>query len=274
MHVDATPDSAADELSESEIRRYARHIVLPEIGGRGQARLLHAAVLVVGAGGLGSPLLLYLAAAGIGRLGIVDDDVVDEGNLQRQVVHDSFRVGTPKAASARDRLAKLSPATQIDMYATRLMKHNADELVRGFDVVADGTDNHITRLALHAAAYRASVPLVSGSVQGMDGQLTTFKAYLGAPHPCLHCLYPEPPSDTVLPSCAQAGVLGPAAGVVGTLQAVEVIKELLGIGESLSGQLLLYDALAARFERIRLPRLPDCACCGRGSGEISTIRVV
>jgi molybdopterin/thiamine biosynthesis adenylyltransferase len=265
----ATVTEDDGELTEAEIRRFARHIVLPEIGGRGQARLLRSRVLVVGAGGLGSPLLLYLAAAGVGTLGVVDHDTVDEGNLQRQIVHDTSAVGHRKTESARARIAALAPAASLIVHHERLTATNADRLVAGYDLVADGSDNVATRVAVHDGCLRHSRALVSGAVQGMDGQLTTYKAHLGPPHPCLHCVFPSPPSERALPSCAQAGVLGPAAGVVGTLQAVEVIKELLGIGESLSGRLLLYDAAAATLDAIHVARREDCPHC-RPYGEIPT----
>lgn len=257
------------ELSEAQIRRFARHIVLPEIGGRGQTRLLRSRVLVVGAGGLGSPLLLYLAASGVGTLGVVDHDRVEAANLQRQIVHDSTSVGRRKTDSALARLAALAPDAALIAHDVRLTAANADRLVADYDLVADGSDNVVTRTAVHDACLRRGRTLVSGAVQGMDGQLTTYKAHLGPPHPCLHCVFPSPPAERALPTCAQAGVLGPAAGVVGTLQAVEVIKELLGVGESLSGRLLLYDANAAAFETIQVTRRADCPHC-RSYGETPT----
>lgn len=251
------------ELSEDQIRRYARHIVLPEVGGLGQARLAAASVLVIGAGGLGSPLLLYLAAAGIGRLGIVDDDRVDEGNLQRQLLFAQDALGRPKVDAAADRLSGLNRMVTIVRHPLRLDAGNADALVAAYDLVADGSDNLATRLAVHAACLRQRRPLVSASVQGMDGQLTTVKAYLGDPHPCLRCIWPTDAADADLPSCAQAGVLGPAAGVVGSLQAVEVVKEILGPPmPSLSGRLVLYDAIGARLEHLTVRRIADCPCCG------------
>jgi adenylyltransferase/sulfurtransferase len=245
-------------LDEDEIRRFARHIVLPEIGGVGQAKLLRSRVLVVGAGGLGSPLLLYLGAAGIGTLGVVDDDLVDLSNLHRQVVHDRDWIGRPKVASAAARLQAQAPHARVVPHTLRLSPDNADDLVAAYDLVADGSDSFETRNAVHESCRRLGRTLVSASVQGLDGQLTTFKSHQGAPHPCLRCLYPTAPSARALPTCSQGGVLGPAAGVVGTLQAVEVIKELLGIGDSLSGTLLLYDALSARLERIGVRRDARC----------------
>jgi adenylyltransferase/sulfurtransferase len=254
------------ELSEAQIRRYARHIVLPEVGGVGQARLLAARVLVIGAGGLGSPLLLYLAAAGVGVLGVVDDDVVDPSNLHRQVLHGLAGIGGAKVESASERLAMLAPDTQVIPHRLRLDARNAPALVGDYDLVADGSDNIGTRLAIHDACRRLGRTLVSASVQGTYGQLSTFKSHLGPPHPCLRCLFPEEPTARALPSCAQDGVLGPAAGVVGCLQAVEAVKELLGGGESLSGTLLLYDAMGARLDRLAIHRRPGCAGCGGGHG--------
>ncbi|MDW8342240.1 MAG: HesA/MoeB/ThiF family protein [Geminicoccaceae bacterium] len=247
------------ELTEDEIRRYARHIVLPEIGGVGQSRLLAARVLVIGAGGLGSPLLLYLAAAGIGTLGVVDFDRVDPSNLQRQILFDEADAGTCKVVAAARRIAALNPAVRVIALAARLDRANARTLVEGWDLVADGCDDPSTRRIVHDACMAAGKPLVSASVQGTDGQITTYKAFLGPPHPCMRCVFREVPERGALPSCAQAGVLGPAAGVVGCLQAVEVIKELLGdAGSSASGTLLLYDAMIPRLERVRIHRRPEC----------------
>ncbi len=247
------------DLTDAQLRRYARHIVLPEVGGIGQARLLQARVLVVGAGGLGSPLLLYLAAAGVGTLGVVDDDVVDASNLQRQVIHDMAHVGASKTQSAVDRIAALDPAIRVVRHDLRLSPENAGAVIEGYDIVADGSDNFGTRAAVQDACLRLGRTLVSASVQGLDGQLTTFKAHRGPPHPCLRCLFPDEPAADALPSCAQGGVLGPAAGVMGCLQAVEVVKEILGMeADGLSGTLLLYDALGARLDRVRVARRREC----------------
>lgn len=247
------------DFSEEQLERYSRQIVLPEIGGIGQARLLASRVLVIGAGGLGSPALLYLAAAGIGTLGVVDDDTVDLSNLQRQILHDGASIGRAKTESALARLRALNPGIALRAHDCRLTAENAAGLVAGYDLVADGSDNFATRRLVHDACRARGLPLVSASVQGFAGQLTTFKAHLGAPHPCFHCLHPEAPDPAALPSCAQGGVLGAAAGVMGTLQAVEVVKELLGMEEdSLSGTLLLYDALGARLDRLRLRRAAEC----------------
>ncbi|MGE3294301.1 MAG: ThiF family adenylyltransferase [Geminicoccaceae bacterium] len=249
---------AVQPLTEEEIRRYARHIVLPEMGGVGQTRLKLASVLVIGAGGLGSPLLLYLAAAGVGRIGVVDDDRVDPSNLQRQILFSTEAEGRAKAEAALETLRRLNPLVELEAHTLRLGAANAAELVAGYDLVADGSDNLATRLAVHDACRSFGRTLVSASVQGLDGQLTTYKAHLGSPHPCLRCFVDPETGEEALPSCAQAGVLGPVAGVLGTLQAVEVVKELAGIGTSLSGTILLYDAAAANFDRLRLRRRAAC----------------
>jgi molybdopterin-synthase adenylyltransferase len=250
------------ELSEAQFHRYARHLILDEVGEEGQARLLAARVLVVGAGGLGSPLLLYLAAAGVGTLGIVDDDRVDLTNLQRQIVHATSRVGREKTRSARDALAEVNPEVRVELHETRLTAANAAALVAGYDLVADGSDNFATRYALSDACFTAKRTLVAASLAPFDGQLSTFKPHLGAPHPCYRCLFREAPPPDLVPRCETAGILGAVAGVMGTLQATEVLKELLGLGESLSGTLLLYEALRARFHRVAIPKDPDCPTCG------------
>jgi adenylyltransferase/sulfurtransferase len=250
------------ELTEEQFHRYARHLILDEVGEEGQARLLGARVLVVGAGGLGSPLLLYLAAAGVGTLGIVDDDRVDLTNLQRQVVHATSRVGTAKTASARAALAEVNPGVRVELHDLRVTPENAAGLVAGYDLVADGTDNFATRYALNDACFAAGKPLVAASLAPFDGQLSTFKAHLGAGHPCYRCLFREAPPPDLVPRCETAGILGAVAGVMGTLQATEVLKELLGLGDSLSGTLLLYEALRARFHRIAIPKDPSCPTCG------------
>jgi molybdopterin/thiamine biosynthesis adenylyltransferase len=244
------------ELDEERIHRHARQIVLPEIGGAGQLRLARSRVLIIGAGGLGSPLALYLAAAGIGTLGIVDHDTVELGNLQRQILHATADVGRAKTASAAARLAALDPTVRVEAHTLRLDADNADRLVAAYDVVADGSDNFATRALVQDACLRQGRPLVSAAVQGFEGQLGVFRPHLGPPEPCLRCLFAEPPAEDVLPSCAVGGVLGPAAGVVGCLQAVEVVKLLLGL-EPLR-DLLLYDALGARLDRVRIARRAIC----------------
>lgn len=250
-------------LSEQQFERYARHLILDEVGEEGQAKLMAARVLVVGAGGLGSPVLLYLAAAGIGTLGIVDDDMVDLSNLQRQIVHATARIGDAKVESARATLAAINPEVRVEAYAQRLDASNAAALVRRYDVVADGSDNFATRYLLNDVCYAERRTLVGAALSPFEGQLSTFKAYLGPPHPCYRCLFREPPPPDLVPRCETAGILGAVAGVIGTLQATEVLKEVLGLGDSLSGRLLMYDALRAGFHKITLPRDPDCPTCGR-----------
>ena len=246
-------------LTTAELIRYSRHFNLEQVGIRGQERLKAGSVLLVGAGGLGSPLALYLAAAGVGRIGIVDFDVVDASNLQRQVLHGSGDVGNPKLASAHKRLADLNPHIDLELHETRLDSDNALEIIAGYDVVADGADNFATRYLVNDAAYLSGKPLVSGSILGFEGQLSVYN-YRGGP--CYRCLFPEPPPPGTVPSCAEGGVLGVLPGVIGSLQANEVIKVLLEIGEVASGRLLVYDALSLSFDALRLHRDPQCALCG------------
>ncbi|EFG85992.1 molybdopterin-synthase adenylyltransferase MoeB [Novacetimonas hansenii] len=248
------------DFSEDEIQRYARHILLPEVGGTGQETLLKARVLIIGAGGLGSPLALYLAAAGVGRIGLVDDDVVDLSNLQRQIAHVTARVGHAKVESAAEAMRALNPGVTVDCHNIRLGPDNVRELVRGYDIVCDGCDNFATRYLLADACVLERRTLVSAAVLRFEGQLSTFRPHDGGP--CYRCLYPSAPPAGMVPSCAQAGVFGAVTGVMGTLQATEVLKEILGIGEGLSGRLLVWDALAMRFHTIRLSRDPDCRLCG------------
>ncbi len=250
------------ELQEDQIQRYARHIVLQEVGGVGQSALLQAKVLVVGAGGLGSPLLMYLAAAGVGTIGVVDDDEVSLSNLQRQIAHGTPDIGRPKVESAQDRAMALNPDVRLVPHRARLNPGNVMELLEGYDIVADGSDNFDTRFLLNDASYLAKKTLVSAAVLRFDGQLSTYKAYLGPPNPCYRCIFPEPPPPNAIPSCAQGGVLGAMAGVMGTMQATEVLKEILGIGESLSGRLLIHDGLAGEFRTVKVKPDPNCALCG------------
>lgn len=249
------------EFSDQQLERYARHIILPELGGKGQEKLLGSSVLVVGAGGLGSPLLLYLAAAGIGRIGIVDDDAVDLSNLQRQVIHATGRIGTPKVESARDMMAGINPEVEVETHGLRLDASNVSDLIGRYDIVADGTDNFATRFLLNDACYLSGVTLVSAALLRFEGQVATFKAHEGD-HPCYRCIFPEPPPEGLIPTCAEGGVLGAVAGVVGCLQATEVIKELAGIGESLAGYLVILDALNANFRKISVRPDPACPLCG------------
>jgi molybdopterin-synthase adenylyltransferase len=250
------------DLSEEQFERYARHLILDEVGEEGQIKLLSSRVLVVGAGGLGSPLLLYLAAAGVGTIGITDADRVDLTNLQRQIVHATERVGALKVDSARAALAAVNPGVRIEAHPVRLAAENAEMLIGGYDIVADGSDNFATRYLLTDLCFRLKKPLVAAALSPFEGQISTFRPYLGSGHPCYRCLFREPPPPDLVPRCETAGILGAIAGVLGTLQAVEVLKELLGIGESLDGTLLMYDALRARFHPIRIGKDPHCPTCG------------
>jgi molybdopterin/thiamine biosynthesis adenylyltransferase len=247
-----------DPLSASEIERYQRHILLPEIGGAGQQRLKNSAVLVIGAGGLGSPVIEYLAGAGIGTIGIVDDDRVSLSNLQRQTIHSTDYIGERKTRSAAARIRKLNPHVEIDRHEIRLDSDNAAGLVFGYDLLVDGSDNFATRYAAAEAAEKTGIPLVTGAVGRFDGSLTVLKPYEtgpdGKPWPRYRDLFPEEPPEGMLPVCAETGVLGALTGVIGTLMAMEAIKVLTGIGEPLLGRLLMYDALAARFDVIRYKR--------------------
>jgi molybdopterin-synthase adenylyltransferase len=254
-------------LTPDEIERYKRQLVLKEIGGEGQQRLKDAKVLVVGAGGLGSPLLIYLAAAGVGQIGIIDDDRVSVDNLQRQIVHDTASVGTYKTRSAARGIERLNPEVETRLYTTRLQPENGIEIVSNYDIVADGSDNFATRYLVNDACFFAKRPLVSAAVGPFDGYLTTIRGHErgadGTPRPNYRCVFPEaPPPGTVAP-CSEAGILGIVAGVMGTLQAVEVAKELLTIGESLVGRLLLYDALQARFSTLNYAWCPENPLSGR-----------
>lgn len=250
-------------LTDQQKQRYARHIALDEVGEDGQARLLDSRVLVIGAGGLGSPALLYLAAAGVGTLGIVDFDSVDITNLQRQIVHGEETVGEAKVASAAERLADINHETRIETHRARLTPDNAPGLIADYDLVIDGSDNFTTRYLVNDACYFAGRPLISAALLRFEGQLSTFKAYQeGDAHPCYRCLFPSPPAPGSVPRCEQAGIFGAVAGVMGTLQATEAIKELLALGDGLSGKLLLYDGLAARFTTLQVARDPDCPLCG------------
>ena len=242
--------------------RYARNISLPEIGAGGQTTLERARVLVIGAGGLGSPLLLYLAAAGVGTLGIVDYDRVALSNLQRQIIHETADIGRPKTDSAADALSDLNPDITIIPHTGRLDETTAAAIISEYDIVADGCDNFATRFLVNRQCLHHRKTLVSASIGGFVGQLYTFKPYLGGNNPCYQCLYPDLPAPDATPSCAEGGVLGSVAGIMGAWQATEVIKEILGIGDSLSGFMLLFDALSADVRKVRIPRLPNCQCCG------------
>ncbi len=248
------------DFTEDEITRYSRHILLAEVGGVGQAKLRAARVLVVGAGGLGSPLALYLAAAGVGTIGLIDDDVVDLSNLQRQIAHTTDRIGQPKVQSAAAAARAINPAVAIEAHQARLDAGNALDLIAGYDLVCDGSDNFATRFLVSDACVLARRTLVSAAVLRFDGQLSTFKPHAGGP--CYRCLYPAPPPDGLVPSCSEAGILGAVTGVMGSLQATETLKEIMGIGEGLSGRVLIWDALTARVRIVGLRRDPACAACG------------
>ena len=256
-----TPAGRVDlpELSRDELQRYSRHLLLPEVGAEGQRRLKAARVLLIGAGGLGSPAALYLAAAGVGTLGVVDFDVVDVTNLQRQLLHGTSDVGRSKLASAIDRLREVNPLVTVEPHETRLTSANALELFARYDVIVDGTDNFQTRYLVNDACVLTGKPNVYGSIFRFDGQASVFCTPDG---PCYRCLYPEPPPPGLVPSCAEGGVLGVLPGLVGTLQASEAIKLILGIGEPLVGRLLLVDALGARWRTVKLRRDPGCPACG------------
>jgi molybdopterin/thiamine biosynthesis adenylyltransferase len=254
-------------LSDSQLERYARHIILREVGGAGQAKLLAARVLVIGAGGLGSPLILYLAAAGVGTIGVVDFDRVSLSNLQRQIAHGTSDVGRLKTDSVEDAVREINPDIALIRHPERLSAANALDLISSYDLVADGSDNFATRFLVNDASFFAKRTLVSAAVTQFDGQLATFKPQAG-PYPCYRCLYAAPPPPEAAPNCSEAGILGAAAGVMGTLQAIEVLKEILGIGDSLAGRLMIYDALGAQFRTVKVPRDPGCALCG----EIPTLR--
>jgi molybdopterin/thiamine biosynthesis adenylyltransferase/rhodanese-related sulfurtransferase len=248
------------KLSKEEIQRYSRHLIMPEVGMEGQLKLKRARVLTIGTGGLGAPLGLYLAAAGVGHLGLVDFDVVDSSNLQRQVTFTTADVGKPKSEAAKARLTALNPAIDIVSYETRLTSENALDLFKDYDIIVDGTDNFPTRFLVNDACVLLGKPNVYGSIFRFEGQATVF----GYPDgPCYRCLYPEPPPPGLVPSCAEGGVLGVLPGIVGSIQAMETIKLILGAGEPLVGRLLLFDALAMRFRELKLKKNPECAICGK-----------
>lgn len=252
-------------LTDTQIRRYARHIVLREVGGLGQAKLLAAKVLVIGAGGLGAPVLLYLAAAGIGTLGVVDDDTVDLSNLQRQIIHSQDRLGQPKTDSAAEAIAGIDPDIHVIRHPTRLTAENAAPLIADYDLVIDGSDNFAARFAAATACYHLGKPLISAAIFQFHGQVTSLIGRPGNDKPCLRCLHPEEPPAEAVPSCAQAGVLGMIAGVIGSLQATEAVKLILGQGAPLIGRLLKYEALDAAFYEIRYAKRPDCPLCGKSA---------
>ncbi|MDX6683433.1 MAG: sulfur-carrier protein adenylyltransferase/sulfurtransferase [Solirubrobacteraceae bacterium] len=254
------------KITAEQRERYSRHMLVPEIGAAGQYKLLDAKVLLLGAGGLGSPTALYLAAAGVGTIGIVDDDVVDLSNLQRQVIHTTDRIGVPKVDSAEITMKALNPDVNVVKYETRIDASNIMEIIAGYDVIVDGVDNFPTRYLLNDASVRLKIPVVSASILGFDGQLSVFAPYEG---PCSRCLYPVPPPAELAPSCGANGVLGVLPGTMGLLQATEVVKLIVGAGEPLIGRLLLYEALGATFTELKVRRDPECAICSREPDDIS-----
>jgi len=265
---DAALVEAVGELSNDEIRRYSRHLIMPEVGMDGQRRLKHASVLLIGTGGLGSPLALYLAAAGIGRIGLVDYDVVDDSNLQRQVIHGQASVGALKVDSAEARMKDINPHLQVDKYNVPLTSDNAIELMTPYDVIIDGTDNFPTRYLVNDACVKLGKPNVYGSIFRFEGQLSVFYAKEG---PCYRCMFPTPPPPGLVPSCAEGGVLGILPGTIGTLQATEAIKLILGIGEPMIGKMLLYDALEMSFTTLKVRKNPNCPVCSLPADQVELI---
>ncbi len=247
------------DFTDEQIERYSRHIMLPEVGGVGQAKMLEAKVLLIGAGGLGSPAAFYLAAAGIGNLGIVDFDVVDLSNLQRQIIHSTERVGMLKTESAKKTIEALNPDVKVTLYNERLTSENIMRLLEGYDYILDGTDNFATRYLINDACVMTGKTNIHGSIFRFEGQVTVFKPKEG---PCYRCLYPEPPPPGLVPNCQEGGVLGVLAGVIGNLQVVETLKLILGQGQPLVGSLLIYDALRTEFRKLKLKRDPNCPVCG------------
>lgn len=249
-----------DELDDDQLERYARHVILEEVGEEGQLRLLSSKVLVIGAGGLGAPVLMYLAAAGVGTLGVVDFDTVDLSNLQRQIIHSTEEIGQPKTRSAAERIELLNPEIEVIEHRQRLGPNNAEALFAQYDLIVDGSDNFTARYVTNETAHKLKKPLVSAALVRFEGQLSTYKAYETGP--CYRCLFPEPPDPELIPRCDTVGIFGAVAGVMGSLQATEVLKELLGLGSSMAGQLLLFDALDQTFRKIKTAKDPDCPVCG------------
>lgn len=248
------------DFTDEQIQRYSRHIILPEVGGKGQKKISQAKVLIIGAGGLGCPAAMYLAAAGVGTLGLVDGDVVDLSNLQRQILHTTATIGLPKVESGRHRLAALNPEITVKAYQENITAENIMRVLADYDIILDGSDNFSTRFLVNDACYFAKKTLISGSIFRFEGQLTTIKPHEG--YPCYRCLYPEPPPAGLVPNCQEAGVLGVLAGTIGILQASEAIKEILGIGETLADRLLIYDALEMSFRKVSRAKDPECPLCG------------
>ncbi|MEC4679782.1 MAG: molybdopterin-synthase adenylyltransferase MoeB [Nitrospirota bacterium] len=248
------------QFTDSQINRYSRQMILSEVGGKGQKKLQEAKVLIIGAGGLGSPSALYLVAAGIGTLGLTDGDVVDLSNLQRQILHTTDRIGVSKVESGGQLLSALNPETTLQLYPEHVSQDNIMPLLEKYDIILDGSDNFSTRFLINDACFFAKKTLISGSIFRFEGQLATIKPHEG--FPCYRCLYPEPPPAGLVPNCQEAGVLGVLAGTIGVLQANEAIKEILGLGETLADRLLLYDALDMTFRKVGRPKAPDCPLCG------------
>ena len=261
MSLPAQVEPAA-ELTVDEVRRYSRHLIIPDVGMAGQKRLKNAKVLVIGAGGLGSPALLYLAAAGVGTLGIAEFDEVDESNLQRQVIHGQSDVGRPKALSAQESVAEVNPLVEVVVHDVRLDNDNVMDIFRGYDLIVDGTDNFATRYMVNDAAYFLGIPYVWGSIYRFDGQASVFAPTLVDDAPCYRCLYPEPPPPGMVPSCAEGGVLGVLCASIGSIQVNEAIKLLTGIGDPLVGKLMIYDALEMEYRKLKVRKDPNCALCG------------
>ncbi|MGB0909468.1 MAG: molybdopterin-synthase adenylyltransferase MoeB [Nitrospirales bacterium] len=248
------------EFTDEQVQRYSRQIILSDVGGKGQHKIRQAKILVIGAGGLGSPAALYLAAAGVGTLGLADGDVVDLSNLQRQILHTTERVGVSKVESGKAMLSNLNPDVQLNLYTEHVNASSIFSLIEQYDIVLDGSDNFSTRFLVNDACFFGKKTLISGSIFRFEGQLATIKPHEG--FPCYRCLYPEPPPAGLVPNCQEAGVLGVLAGTIGVLQANEAIKEILGIGETLANRLLLYDALDMTFRNVKRPKSPDCPLCG------------
>lgn len=259
------------QFTAEQQRRYSRHFLLPEVGEVGQQKLLNAKVLLIGAGGLGSPAAYYLAAAGVGTIGIIDDDVVDDSNLQRQILHTTDRIGMSKVESARQAMTALNPDVKVVGHEVRLTKENALQIFKDYDVIVDGADNFATRYLVNDACVILQKPNIHGSIFRFEGQVTVFDAEHG---PCYRCLFPDPPPPDLAPNCAEAGVLGVLPGTIGILQATETVKYIVGIGTTLAGRLLLYDALDASFREMRLHKDPECPVCGAGAGEFTSLETI
>ena len=261
----------ASELTIDEVRRYSRHLIIPDVGMTGQKRLKNAKVLVIGAGGLGSPALLYLAAAGVGTLGIAEFDTVDESNLQRQVIHGVSDIDKPKGVSAKESIAEINPYVNVVLHPERLDNDNVLSVFEGYDLIVDGTDNFATRYMVNDAAFFLNIPYVWGSIYRFDGQASVFAPMLGEDLPCYRCLYPEPPPPGMVPSCAEGGVLGVLCASIGTIQVNEAIKMLTGIGEPIAGKLMIYDALEMEYRKLKVRKDPNCALCGTNPTVTSLI---